>query len=62
MFNTEPLEPFSTDSLTTHFGGISLLYADMTSQRWERDAAMLRSSEHDAMAISIGLTPCALVL
>ncbi|MES2988885.1 MAG: helix-turn-helix domain-containing protein [Pseudomonadota bacterium] len=56
MFNTEPLEPFSTDSLTTHFGGISLLYADMTSQRWERDAAMLRSSEHDAMAISIGLT------
>lgn len=55
LYATEPVGPFQTSSQTAHFGGVTAIYADMTAQRWERDAAMVRARAHDALGINIGL-------
>lgn len=54
-FRTTPLQPFDTASDWLRLGELVIHYTRMTGQRWERDAAMLRSHHPDALSVAITL-------
>ena len=54
-YRTVPLQPFDTASDRLRIGPLTVLYSRMSAQRWERDAAMVRSHDPDALNVVITL-------
>jgi AraC-like DNA-binding protein len=53
VYRTTPLEPFDTASESLQLGALNVHFTAMTAQRWERDPAMRRSWDPDALAVAI---------
>lgn len=53
IFETRPLEPFNTSSDGLQLGTLAIHYAEITAQRWQRDAGMLRSHNPDSLNVAI---------
>src|SRR4051812_11709549 len=53
VYRTTPLEPFDTRSESLQLGELNVHFTTITAQRWERDAAMRRSWDPDALAVAI---------
>ncbi|HKR24793.1 MAG TPA: hypothetical protein VJS15_06005, partial [Allosphingosinicella sp.] len=54
-YRTVPLQPFDTASDRLRIGPLVVQYSRISAQRWERDAAMLRSHDPDALNVVITL-------
>jgi AraC-like DNA-binding protein len=55
IYRTTPLEPFDMVSDRLRLGDLVVHFTSMTAQRWERDAAMQRSFDPDALTVAITL-------
>lgn len=55
VYRTVPLQPFDTASDRLRIGPLIVHYSRISAQRWERDAAMLRSHDPDALNVAITL-------
>jgi AraC-like DNA-binding protein len=53
IYRTTPTEPFDIVSYRLQLGHIAVQYCTITGQRWERDAAMRRSHNPDALCVAI---------
>jgi AraC-like DNA-binding protein len=55
IYRTTPLEPFDVVSDRLRLGDLVVHFTSMTAQRWERDAAMQRSCNPNALTVAITL-------
>lgn len=55
LFDTTPLTTFNAESDVAQLGELILAFADITGQRWQRNADHLRSRASDSLSVNISL-------